>query len=135
MLSYMKEINISSGKQLRKSIDSFQSNSTVTFHKKKMECCFIPEEFYLIRQYSAVKLTDVMTDLSTTTFFVPLVDRCSPLAYSIVNEIHWEHEVANHTGIETVLRYIMKVAYILEGRELVKQFRKSCERCRYLLYN
>ena len=34
-------------------------------------------------------LTDAMLDLCATTFCVPLVDKFSPLAFSIVNEIHW----------------------------------------------
>ena len=81
---------------------------------------------------SVVTLTDVMKDLSTTSFVVPIVDAHSPLAYSIVNEIHWSHEVAQHRGIETVHRYVLQVCYILNGRNLVKMFRKNCERCRYL---
>ena len=81
---------------------------------------------------SVVTLTDVMKDLSTTSFVVPIVDAHSPLAYSIVNETHWSHEVARHRGIETVHRYVLQVCYILNGRNLVKMFRKNCERCRYL---
>ena len=59
-------------------------------------------------------LTDVMIDLTTTSFSVPLVDRFSPFAFSIVNEVHWYHPVAMHSGNETVLRYTMKHAYTLE---------------------
>ena len=81
---------------------------------------------------SAVGMTDVMKDLSQTTFFVPLVEAQSPIAYSIVSEIHWEHAVAKHSGVETVHRYVMKECFILNGRNLVKLFRKNCERCRYL---
>ena len=36
------------------------------------------------------------------------------------------------TGNETVLRYTLKYAHILEGRDLVKRFRKDCTRCRIL---
>ena len=78
-------------------------------------------------------MSDTMRDLSSTTFHVPLVDKHSPLAYSIINEIHWHHDVAKHCGVETVLRYTMNLAYIIDGRELVKRIRKSCERCRILL--
>ena len=77
-------------------------------------------------------LTDVMIDLTTTSFSVPLVDRFSPFAFSIVNEVHWYHPVAMHSGNETVLRYTMKHAYILGGREVVRSFRKDCTRCRIL---
>lgn len=77
-------------------------------------------------------MTGIMKDLATTTFCVPLIDRYSPLAYSIVNEVHWYSKVARHRGVETVLRYVMQYCFILEGREIVKQFGRSCQRCRYL---
>ena len=77
-------------------------------------------------------ITDVMKDLTNTMFCVPLVDKFSPLSYSVVNEVHWYDQVAKHSGVETVLRYTLKYCYILEGRELVKRFRKTCIRCRLL---
>ena len=33
-------------------------------------------------------MCDVMKDLVSTTFCVPLVDSLSPFSYSIVNEVH-----------------------------------------------
>ena len=78
-------------------------------------------------------MTDTMRDLSSLTFCVPLVEKQSPLAYSIINEVHWHHESAKHSGVETTLRYTMKYAYIIEGRDLVKQINKSCLRCKILL--
>lgn len=78
-------------------------------------------------------MTDVMLDLTSATFFVPIVDKYSPIAYSIINEVHWYHPVAKHSGIETVHRYVMKQVYIIEGRGQVKVIRKNYERCRYLL--
>ena len=41
-------------------------------------------------------MSDVMIDLSCTTFHVPLVDHRSPLAYSIINEVQWYNKVARH---------------------------------------
>ena len=78
------------------------------------------------------KATQVMKDLTATSFSVPLVEKVSPVAYSVVNDIHWHHETAQHCGIETVWRYVLMNVYIIEGRSLVKKIRKSCERCRYL---
>ena len=78
-------------------------------------------------------MTDTMRDLSSLTFCVPLVEKQSPLAYSIINEVHWHHESAKHSGVETTLRYALKYAYIIEGRDLVKQINKSCVRCKILL--
>ncbi len=77
-------------------------------------------------------LADVCTDLSMNTFCVPLVDKFSPLAYAIVNEVHWYDEVVWHSGNETVLRQVLKMAYIFEGRLLVSQFRSDCPRCKFL---
>ena len=80
-----------------------------------------------------LNLADVCLDLDMTTFFVPLVDKNSPLAYALVNEIHWHNDEARHSGNETVSRQVQKVAHIIDGRGIVKQFRKECARCRYLL--
>ena len=77
-------------------------------------------------------LSDVMLDLSATSFCVPLVDSRSPFAFSIINEIHWFDPNARHSGVETVLRFLQKIAHILGGRRLVKRFRKACTRCRLL---
>ena len=71
-----------------------------------------------------------MLDLSGITFYVPLLVNKFPIAYSIINEIHWYNKVAKHSGVKTTLRYSMKYAYIMSGRELVKLFRKACIRCR-----
>ena len=53
----------------------------------------------------ARKMTATMLDLSATTFFVPVTIHHSPIAYSIINEVHC-HEEAKHSGIETTLRYV-----------------------------
>ena len=82
---------------------------------------------------SITTMTDTMQDLSTTTFCVPLIESSSPLAYSIVNEIHWNHESAKHAGVETTLRYTMKYGFILDGRSLVKLIKSNCIRCKILL--
>ena len=74
---------------------------------------------------------DVMQDLSAATFCVPIVDKHSPLAYAIINDIHWNNKVAQHSGIEMVWRYVLKKAYIIEGRSIVNN-KRLCQRCRYL---
>ena len=78
-------------------------------------------------------MTEVMLDLSAGTFVVPLIERHSPLAYAIVNQIHWYHPTVCHRGVETTIRQVMTVACIFGVRDMVKLFRKQCERCRYLL--
>ena len=79
-----------------------------------------------------LQLSDVMLDLTSSTFMVPIVDRSSPFAYALVNEVHWYHAVAKHSGNETVWRYVLLYAYILGGKEVVRSFRNDCTRCRYL---
>ena len=78
-------------------------------------------------------VTEKMLDLSDKSFVVPIVDRQSPLAFAIVNQVHWYDETYNHTGVESTVRGLMPIAHILKGRDLVKIFRKNCKRCRYLL--
>ena len=80
----------------------------------------------------AGRLTEAMIDLTSSTFFVPVIDKHSPLAYSIINDIHWNNDDVKHSGVDTVWREVLKTSYIIEGRSIVKKFRKMCERCRYL---
>ena len=61
---------------------------------------------------AACEMTAVMKDLVSTTFCVPVIYRHSPLAYSIINEIHWYSNVAKHSGVETIWRYVLKVYFI-----------------------
>ena len=79
-----------------------------------------------------VQLSDVCVDLSSSMFFVPIVDKYSPLAYALINEVHWYDPDACHSGSETVARYLLKIAYIIEGTSLVELFKANCPRCRYL---
>ena len=79
-----------------------------------------------------VNLSDVCHDLMSASFCVPLIDRFSPVAYAIVNEIHWFNYDVCHSGNETILTFVLKITFILEGRSLVQQFRRNCPRCRYL---
>ena len=79
-----------------------------------------------------IKLSDVCLDLTIGSFCVPIIDKFSPLAFAIINEIHWYDYDACHSGNETVLRFVQRIAYIIEGRSLVKQFRKECPRCKYI---
>ena len=78
------------------------------------------------------RATQVMKDLTSASFCVPLVEKNSPLAFSIASDVHWNHPTAKHCGIDTVWRYVLQHAYIIEGKSLVVKIGKSCERCRYL---
>ena len=71
-------------------------------------------------------------DLCQTTFCVPVMDRCSPVAISIALEIHWFHPDVSHLGIETVHRQTLKVAHIISGMRLATSIKFGCKRCRTL---
>ena len=83
-------------------------------------------------------LGDVSFDLDQSTFCVPLIDRESPIAYALSSEIHWHHPDVKHGGIESVLRHVQGVAYLIgthkqdRGRKLIIDLKKACERCRFL---
>ena len=79
------------------------------------------------------KMTETMLDLSTGTFVVPIVEKYSPLSFSIMNQIHWYDKTSKHSGVETTIRSTMTVAHILGVRDIAKLFRKNCVRCRFLL--
>ena len=85
------------------------------------------------KQVSVVgRFTDTMKDLSATTFFFPILDSNSPIAYSIASEVHWHDPSVQHCGIESTLRHVLKKCFIINGRNLIKQIKRSCHRCRFL---
>ena len=57
----------------------------------------------------------------------PVIDRYSPLAYSIAQHIHWE--LAPHRGIETHNRVSLEHVHILQGMTLYKELSLECIRC------
>ena len=59
---------------------------------------------------------------------IPVVDRHSPLAYSIGNHVHWN--LAKHRGIETCNRISLEHVNILQGASLYKEMGEECLRCR-----
>ena len=76
--------------------------------------------------------TEAMKNLSQHSFCVPVLDKDSPVAYSITLDAHWNHPACKYSGAETTLRFIMKKIYIIEGCALVKLIRR-CQGCRYLM--
>ena len=48
------------------------------------------------------EMSTVMKDLAADTFCVPIIYKHSPLAYSLINEVHWHSKAAMHSGVETV---------------------------------
>ena len=70
------------------------------------------------------RMINVAKDLQQTSFFVPIIDKQSPLPYSIVNEIHWCNNISEHAGIETVLRRTLSILTSLKEERLSEKSRK-----------
>ena len=77
-------------------------------------------------------LSEAALDLTTSTFCVPLSDSDSPIARAIVSEIHWHQFDVSHSGVESVLRQVQRISFIIGGRNLVKKIKKECIKCRLL---
>ena len=59
----------------------------------------------------------------------------TPIAYSIVDEVHWYHPSVNHSGVESEFRQVQLILHIIGGRELVKSIKNNCRKCRILEKN
>ena len=77
-------------------------------------------------------MSSAMIDLSSTVFCVPLVDQYSPVAWSMIHEIHWYHSRAKHSGVATTARAAKEYAYIIGVKEIAELFRKTCGKCRWI---
>jgi len=70
----------------------------------------------------------VMFDLNPLSFCRPIVDRHSPVAYSIMAHVHWTQ--VNHLSTACTFRESLSTAYILGGRNLAQEIRNTCVYCR-----
>ena len=59
---------------------------------------------------------------------IPVLDRFSPLTYSIGQYIHWK--VAKHKGMESCLRISLEHVNILQGMNFFREISKECIRCK-----
>ena len=59
---------------------------------------------------------------------LPLLERYSPLAYSIAEHIHWD--LAVHRGVETCNRMSLENVSIIQGATLYKELSEDCVRCK-----
>ena len=65
---------------------------------------------------------EVQLDLMT-----PVLDRFSPISYSIACFIH--HEVGKHAGSETCYRLSLSFCHILQGASLFREIGEECAKC------
>ena len=77
------------------------------------------------RPKSLVKLS---FDLVPTQFCKPLVDRMSPVAYSVMLYVH--SKVTNHGSALECIRMSMEIVYILSCRSLAIEIRENCHHCK-----
>ena len=73
-------------------------------------------------------LEEVMFDLSPVSFCRPLVDRHSPVAYSVMLETHWR--TVHHLNATTTYRESLNVVFTLKGRDLAQEIRETCSFCK-----
>ena len=60
----------------------------------------------------------------------PLIDRYSPIAYSIASFIH--QQVANHAGIETCIRMSLSFCHIIQAPSLFREIADECVKCKMI---
>ncbi len=72
-------------------------------------------------------VANVMVDLKPFTFFNPILDRYSPVSYSIMTYCHVT--VTHHGGIKSTLRASRDIAFILLADSLAAEIKKSCKFC------
>ena len=58
---------------------------------------------------------------------LPILDRHSPLAYSIAQYVHWD--LAKHRGAETCSRISLEHVSIMQGAALYRELGQNCPRC------
>ena len=59
---------------------------------------------------------------------IPVIDRYSPLAYSLAQHFHWT--VAVHKGFETCLRVSLEHVHIIQGMSLFREIADECFKCK-----
>jgi hypothetical protein len=78
------------------------------------------------REYNA--LENVLSDVEPLSFVKPVVDRYSPIAYSIM--VYCHTNVNHHQNAISTLRESFNYAHIIGGRDLANEVRASCTFCR-----
>ena len=70
---------------------------------------------------------NIMSDLTPLSFCKPMLDRYSPISYSIM--IHSHQELSHHRNSIATLRESRALAYIVRGRDLANEIRENCPYC------
>ena len=78
------------------------------------------------REYNS--LENVLYDVDPLSFVKPVVDRYSPIAYSIM--VYCHININHHQNAISTLRESFNIAHIIGGRDLANEVRASCTFCR-----
>ena len=70
---------------------------------------------------------NIMGDLEPLTFCRPLIDRYSPVAYSVM--MHAHTQLTHHRSAVSTLRESRYLAFVLRGRDLANEVREHCTYC------
>ena len=83
----------------------------------------------IIDEMEFIKTAEIEVDLGSLGFRtrLPIIDRHSPLAYSIAQYVHWD--LAVHRGAETCSRISMEHVSIIQGAALYRKIGMNCPRC------
>ena len=91
----------------------------------------------VLEDQTILSVEKVMFDIEPLQFCQPILDRYSPVSYSIMLESHGPRmypacsaEGVHHKNTIVTLRESMRIAHILKGRDLAKEIRESCVFCR-----
>ena len=103
------------------------------FTKSKDISCAIEKDeilYYTGRILDGQNVMDpenVFPDLRPLTFVKPILDRYSPISYSIMKHVH--ENLVNHRGTQHTLLESRYIAFIIGGRNLAKEIRLGCQLC------
>ena len=71
---------------------------------------------------------NAFVDVNILHFVQPILDRYSPVAYSVM--LHCHANVVQHRSSPTTLRESRSLAYVLKGRDLANEISEHCRPCK-----
>ena len=114
------------------------SKEVVQFNKKEMVAKVAVEKESIL--YCRSRIMDGQRFISAGGFeknslglevqlnmMTPLLDRYSPIAYSVANYVH--HELGKHAGYETCFRISLGYCHVIQGVSLFREISDECAKC------
>ena len=114
------------------------SKEVVQFNKKEMIARVATEKNGIL--YCRSRIMDGQRFISAVGFekkslglevqlnmMTPLLDRHSPIAYSVANYVH--HDLGKHVGYETCFRISLGYCHVIQGASLFREISDECAKC------